>query len=386
MEILPIYLEEQMERCKKAGVDPSMIYQLDSSKSKRILDIKWNSIEINYMNGLKGIIPFLRAVEETKLLIEPEMYRHETTIKNNLEKYTNSKLISEVVSRAIRSPSWRERATVMGLVKKMFDGELDKQYITTATAVELVQEAFMLQDDVLDEQERCVNRETIPSLYGISRANLAKDLLLAEAGDILRENLDSKIVIESLGLTEEMIKNDTLGQWIDMESEKRMDMNEKEYFQMIKLTPGTQFQNLTHLSYLLTGRNDRKTIENLREFGRRFGMAAQLRDDIIDIIGDEEVVYKKLGTDVLRRKKRLPLIKYLEENSKDRKLLSQEMTEDNAQRVLENIRRSDSIHYCVNKVRNLVNEGVTYLEELKDCKEKETLMGTANLVSNFDDY
>ncbi len=385
MEILPIYSKRQMETCKNAGLDPSMIYLLDASKGKRFSDEEWNSINTDYLGWLRGIVPFLQAVEETKLLIEPEIYKKGEEIKQGIAGYANSDIISKVVSRAIESPSWRERATIMNLITKMY-GELDSRYIQTATAIELIQEAFMLQDDVLDEQERCVNRETIPSLYGIARANLAKDLIISKAGDVLREGLDQKIMREGMALAEEMLKNDTLGQWIDMESEKRVSMNEEEYYEMIKLTPGTQFKNITHLSYLLTGGNNKEIIENLRQFGLYFGMAAQLRDDIIDIIGDEEVVYKKLGTDVLRRKKRLPLIKYLEENPEDMKLFSGEIREEDAERIIKRIKNSKALPYSIDKTREFIDRGLDALYRLKDSPEKEVLEATASLVKNFDEY
>jgi geranylgeranyl pyrophosphate synthase len=385
MEILPIYSNQQMEKCKKAGLDPSMIYLLDSSKDKRFSEEKWGQLKFDYLNGLKGLIPFLKSVEETKLLIEPEMYRNEENIKQSITNYTNNNSIGEVVSRAIRSPSWRERATIINLITKMFGGNLDRQYVQTATAIELVQEAFMLQDDILDGQERCVNRETIPTLYGISRTNLAKDLLLAKAGDDLRENLESRIMAKGLGLVEEMIKNDTLGQWIDMENERRPNISEEEYFQMIKLTPGTQFQNIAHLAYLLTGKNNKKIINHLREYGLNLGMAAQLRDDVIDIIGDEEIVYKKLGTDILRRKKRLPLIKYLEENPKDKNLFeTEEIKEKELEKVLERIRDSKAINYSINRVRNLIDYSIFYLHKLQETPERKILEDTASLVANFD--
>ncbi len=185
--------------------------------------------------------------------------------------------------------------------------------------IELVQEAFMLRDDILDGQKMCVKRKTVYNLLGEKQTNLIKDILFSEARKnfykgLEKIDLSKEIIFECLKLFEEMILCDVLGQWMDIQNENlsyRRDL-ERQYFRMISYTPGIQFKNIASIAYIISGKVSQKHLVNIQNWGLNFGIAAQLRDDIIDIIGDETVVFKN---DVLRRKKRLPLIKFLE-NSK----------------------------------------------------------------------
>lgn len=389
MEILPLYTKKQMDVCREAGLDPTMIYLLDSSKGRKIREAKWNNVKKQKLGKLSGIVEFLKSVEDTKLKIEPVLY----SLNERLRDEIGDEQIAEAISRTIESPSWRERATIMNLLTTIFGKKFESGHVKAACAIELVQEAFMVRDDVLDEQERCVSRDTVPKLYGQKVSNLVKDVLLSQAqyrliDAIKGSHLDTEESVRCLTLLEEMVYYDTLGQWMDLDSENKSDFSEDEYFKMVGYTPGTQFKNLTTIVYLLVGGSDKQTMDSLQKFGKRLGMASQIRDDVIDIIGDEDTVYKKLGTDVHRRKKRLPLIKYLEENPESQKYFVQEKYPEPPYEELENIlckiRKSSALSYCIDKIEKLVESAIFYLRVLKEGREKCILNQIARLVANFD--
>ena len=60
MEVLPLYKKEQIKRYKKAGLNPSMIYLLDTANGKRIPTEKWNSVKESKLGNLEGLLPFLQ--------------------------------------------------------------------------------------------------------------------------------------------------------------------------------------------------------------------------------------------------------------------------------------------------------------------------------------
>jgi len=380
MEILPIYSKEQEEKLKSADLDLSMVYLLDTSSGKKIPNEKWRRVNRKELGSLEPIVDFLQEVEETKLKIEPALYE----VSKRLQNQIDDEYIGKIIDRAIRSPSWRERATIMNIIGKMYNAKFDNNLFKAAISVELMQEAFMLRDDILDEQERCVNRETIPKTYGRNAAELAKDILLSDSRNIMLETENPKI----MQLLEEMILNDSLGQWMDIKSETdpfEENNSEEKYFKMITLTPGTQFKNIAAIAYILSGQTEIKQLIALQEWGLKFGMAAQLRDDIVDVIGDEQVVYKKLGTDILRKKMRLPLIKYLEINSKYKQFFTNAISRiRELKKILLDIQNSSAITCCENEVREFVNEALKYLtENFDNNRERQLLENMTYLLMNF---
>jgi len=390
MEILPVYKKTQINLCKSAGLDLDMFYLLDTSKGVRLSSEKWKKINEEKLGKLSPIVDFLKKVEDTKLKIEPLIYSIERELKEKLD----DKHIFSVISHALKSPSWRERATLMNILTAFFGTEFKNGFVDAAIAVELAQEAFMIRDDILDDQERCVNRDTIPNLYGNKISELAKDILLSKARFFLIEaitknDLNTEETRNCIKAFEEMIYFDTLGQWIDINSERLEFMEESAYFEMVGFTPGKQFEVIPILVFHLARKEDTKILKNLCAFGKRFGMAAQLRDDIIDIVGEESVVYKKLGTDIKRRKKRLPLIKYLENNPRDRKCFNIDKypkpPEEELNRILCEIKKDTSLSYCMQTTKKLVTEGESYLRNITDGIGKKMLMKIAKLLCNFDE-
>lgn len=340
-----------------------------------------------------SISKFLIYTERTKMRIEPLLYKWFESL--NLE--IKEENILNVIEYAITSPSWRERATIINLIIEGRDTKLITPFLQIGAGIELIQEGFMLRDDILDEQRTCVKRKTVFDLFGQKITNLAVNILLSGGRKLFldglsRLNLSKEKISVCSKLFEEMIYLDTIGQWLDLESERwSYHKNlEKQYFKMVSYTPGTQFKNIATIAYLISGKVDRGSLKNIQNWGLNFGAAAQLRDDIIDIIGDEEVVFKKLGTDIIKRKKRLPLIKFLEENPKYRKYFDYrkypQLPEKIGQEILAKMHEDRCISYCVEINKKIVNKAINYLKKVNlNKKEKEILVLITSLLKSFED-
>ena len=126
--------------------------------------------------------------------------------------------------------------------------------------------------------------------------------------------------------------------------------------------------------------------------GIALGMAYQIRDDVIDIIGDSECTGKPVGGDVRRRKMRLPLIRTLRElhGKRQRKLIdlmqSTDLSNEDLNEALDLITGSAAVDYCISKVQ-------TYCKEANDTMNmlpgefttlKTTFQGVAELISSFE--
>ena len=113
------------------------------------------------------------------------------------------------------------------------------------------------------------------------------------------------------------------GQQYDMDFEKRLDVTQSEYLEMIRLKTAVLLACALKAGALL-GNANKEIAEQLYQFGINLGLAFQLQDDLLDTFGDEKIFGKKIGGDILSNKKTFLLINALEnvENVQKEELFS----------------------------------------------------------------
>jgi len=378
MEITLFYTKEQRDKLWEAGLRPEMVYFL---RGELIAEEEWKKVDKKKLEeSFPGLIDILKEIGETKQIIDPIVDEYVNKI--------DSLKVKKIVEYVTKSPSWRERPLIMRLAVKALGSEFTEALIHAASGIELFEESAILLDDILDEAEMCVGKETAWRKYGINETFIAHSILTLLARSAILEscrksNLDIAKTREIISAFEEIYYGDYVGQYMDVEAEKRLDFSEKDYFEMISKTPGSQFANALAITCILAGKENFK--KELKEFGRLFGIAAQLRDDIIDIIGNEEVVYKKLLTDILRKKKRLPLILLLQRNESLRDLFfnSSVLEETQFSEILFELRKNNIIEECISRVKKLVQKAIVHLEKLDNNPGKRLLKSLVLLLANF---
>ena len=97
------------------------------------------------------------------------------------------------------------------------------------------------------------------------------------------------------------------GQQLDMEFEKRTDVTEDEYIEMIRLKTSVLLACALKIGAILAGASE-EDADNLYRFGEKIGLAFQLQDDYLDVYGDEKVFGKAIGGDITSNKKTYMLI------------------------------------------------------------------------------
>ncbi|MCD6298913.1 MAG: polyprenyl synthetase family protein [Deltaproteobacteria bacterium] len=377
MEISLIYNLNQKDVLLNSGFKPEMLYFL---RGTEIPDEEWERIDKTKLTEFPGIIDILKEIGKTKSIIDPVVDDYVSRIEH--------KELRELVEYVTKSPSWRERPLIIRLAANALGYEYADSLVHVSAGIELFEESAILLDDVLDEATMCVGKETTWIKYGIKDTFIAHGLLTSLARSALLEGcrkagLTTQKSEEVMNAFEEIYYSDYVGQYVDMSSERNIDFSENDYFKMISRTPGTQFANALVILSIFTNREDVK--ENLREFGRNFGMAAQLRDDIIDIIGNEKVVYKKLFTDILRKKKKLPLILFLQRLPEYRNLFNDDIpiNEKQLSEIISRIHDYGIIDMCISRVKNLTNSAIKSLKVINENYGKNLLVQLANLLGSF---
>ena len=199
-----------------------------------------------------------------------------------------------------------------------------KAAIPAAAAVEIFHNFSLIHDDIEDLSEIRRGRPTHWKRWGTGPAINTGDAMfgsafLALAG--LPGSGEPGILSEVLPRFSRASVELTRGQHLDMEFENRMDVAVEEYLGMISGKTAAVMSLCCEAGALVAGAGG-ETVSGFASFGRDLGMAFQIHDDILGIWGDEANTGKSAESDVITRKKTLPVIYGLSRSGVMRELYS----------------------------------------------------------------
>ncbi len=179
--------------------------------------------------------------------------------------------------------------------------------IEAASAVELVHNFTLVHDDIMDNDDYRRGVPTVHKVYGTARAILAGDLLFAEAyralsmSRVLNLNPD-RFLRSSRALTENIVYV-CEGQDMDMKPPEEFD--EKYYYDLIRRKTSALFVASALIGVYASGKNEYESAA--RAYGDNLGIAFQIIDDLLGIIGDTRETGKPVGSDIREGKMTLPI-------------------------------------------------------------------------------
>jgi geranylgeranyl diphosphate synthase type II len=191
-------------------------------------------------------------------------------------------------------------------------GGKGKAILPVACAIEMIHTYSLIHDDLpcMDDDDLRRGKPTLHKVYGDGMAVLAGDALHALAFELLLQSKNPQVVYEvakAIG-TEGMIG----GQVKDLEAEgKKVSLKQVEYIHTHKT--GKLLRASVRAGAILGGA-DKATLSALSSYGEKFGLAFQIVDDILDVVGKEEVIGKKKGSDKANSKATYPEVIGLEES------------------------------------------------------------------------
>lgn len=173
--------------------------------------------------------------------------------------------------------------------------------IASATAVELIHMATLVHDDVLDSAPVRRGEPTVLARSGRGRAVAVGDFLLSRAfGELARIGDDE--AISTLASASTSLARGELAQ---REGAFDLELTESDYFHRCSLKTARLFEAACRVGRSSTSAGGE---DALAEFGSRIGLAFQLLDDVLDVLGPPERTGKAVGTDLLDGTVTLPLI------------------------------------------------------------------------------
>jgi len=182
-------------------------------------------------------------------------------------------------------------------------GKADQGQIKIGAVIELVHLATLVHDDIMDGAELRRDMPTVSAKWGSTLSVLLGDCLFARALEMAAEFKDNTISQRVSAAASAVCQGEIL------QTQRRFDLNltRREYFRMIEMKTGSLFATATELGARIAGA-DEQTQENLRDFGMKVGIAYQIYDDCLDLVGKEELAGKTLRTDLAKGKLTLPVL------------------------------------------------------------------------------
>jgi octaprenyl-diphosphate synthase len=258
-------------------------------------------------------------------------------------------------------------------------GKLTEAHTVIATVVEMVHMATLVHDDVLDEAELRRKGATINHLRGNEAAVLLGDYLISHSYHLC-SSLGSQLASRVIARTTNQVCE---GELLQIDNRNNLDLDEPTYLKLITRKTAVLCAACCLLGAKLADAPD-AWVTGLETYGTCLGMAFQIQDDILDLIGDMSQVGKTLGIDAEKGKLTLPVIHFLRSAPPQHRALLRSLLSgpvpDRVEKIRNLILPSRSIDYARGEAKQLVDRARTAIEPLPDSDAKRVLLAMADFV------
>jgi octaprenyl-diphosphate synthase len=251
-------------------------------------------------------------------------------------------------------------------------GGVRPEHLVLAAVVEMVHISTLVHDDVLDEAEVRRRAATVNHLWGNERAVLLGDYLISHAFHLC-SGLGDTFAARLIGRTCNTVCE---GELMQVANRDNPDLSEQQYLDIITRKTASLIGACTLLGARYAGA-DEATVQRMHEFGLWLGVAFQIADDLLDLIGDEAEVGKSLGRDLAKGKLTLAVIHCLRQARPDGRERLLEFLRGGAicrnGRIARLLAESNSIDYARQSARSYVERARQALSCLPPSEAREVL-------------
>ena len=213
------------------------------------------------------------------------------------------KTLLSAMNYSVLAGGKRVRPILMLETYRLFGGENEKEVEPFLAAMEMIHTYSLVHDDLpaMDDDDYRRGRLTTHKVYGEAMGILAGDALLnysfevaakalINTGNINRAAKAFVILTQKPG-----IRGMIAGQAVDVENCDR-PMNQEKLDFIYHLKTGALIEGSMMIGAILAGASE-KQVKEIEEVGKKLGLAFQIQDDILDVIGDEKVIGKPVNSD-----------------------------------------------------------------------------------------
>ena len=233
----------------------------------------------------------------------------------------NDNSVYEPIKYFLKLPSKRVRPVLTLIANRLYNNNTDYA-LSAALANELFHNFTLIHDDIMDSSKIRRGKETVHLKWTVNQAILSGDAMQILAYKCL-ENYEANIQKKLIEIFNDTALKICEGQQLDIEFEKQNELKFSDYIQMIKYKTAVLLGSSLKMGGIINNVSE-SDLESLYEIGLNLGLAFQIQDDYLDLYGDQKLIGKKIGGDVMKRKKTVMYHIYKEISSaKDSQILDQ---------------------------------------------------------------
>lgn len=253
---------------------------------------------------------------------------------------------------------------------------LTEKHRVVAAVAEMIHMATLVHDDVLDEAEVRRRGSTVNHLWGNETAVMLGDYLISNAFHLCSTLGDPAINLALGDVTNTLCE----GELVQLHHRDDYSINEAMYFEIVRRKTASLIGECCRLGAALAG-GDERAIKAMKLYGMALGVAFQIHDDLLDLVGDQTIVGKSLGKDLDKGKLTLPVINQLAEDGQSQRgeTLRMIMHRDAAGLRLRLI-ESGAVRRTAQAARQLVEEAKAQLPSLPPGPARNLLAALADTV------
>ena len=316
--------------------------------------------------------------DEIRELISSDLERLQKIIKQSLS--SNSPLLNEIVDKYLETKGKQIRPIIVVLSAKFFGAEVSDGVLCGAASVELLHNASLIHDDVIDETKQRRGHATINNTWDNHIAVLVGDFFVSNALACAIRTNDFRVISTISELGKEL----STGEIDQIDVAKHHSIDEQTYFSIINKKTASLFQSCVKVGGYSVGASD-TDIANLSKFVELLGLSFQIKDDIFDYFKDD-AIGKPTGNDLREGKVTLPLIYALSRTESPRhgemrRLAdSDSLTTEQIETLIDFAKAEGGIEYAYATMERLRAEARCILEPYPDNEAKRAFLSLFDYI------
>jgi len=319
------------------------------------------------------------SLKDLSILVEDDLVLLEKMMQDSLAH--TLPMLQDVGFYILKSGGKRMRPLLTFLCAKIL-GEVQRSHLKAALCIELIHNATLLHDDVMDDSPLRRGKPVANKVWTYHHSILTGDFFLCRALEILSELRNWPLIDHIQACARKVIE----GQALELQgSSLSFSEQEKNYLCIIDLKTASLFEAAAMIPSLLRGKSDPYN-HACQVFGHSVGMCFQMMDDILDYWGDFEKIGKKPGQDFREKKVTMPIIlAHQKGTSAQKKFLEglfhkAEKTDTDFEKLKAHLDAQKVLNASLDTLKIYIKKAEESLNQFPDHPFKEALQGIIQVI------
>jgi octaprenyl-diphosphate synthase len=239
-------------------------------------------------------------VDKIKKALKDDIKKYNQTFSSIMQ--SDVALVDKIAKYIVRHKGKGLRPLLV-LMSARLCGIPNKNTYTLASVVELLHTASLVHDDVVDDASVRRGFPSINAMWKNKISVLMGDYLLAKS--LIGATESGKL--EYMNILANTSRRLSKGELLQIEKSRKLDITEDEYFKIVSDKTAALISACCRLGALSVDASDDQ-LSAIQQYGEYLGIAFQIKDDLLDYEGKQNIIGKPIGADLKEKKITLPLL------------------------------------------------------------------------------